>query len=33
MFPLFMPMGKSPDVLVRVLVGITLYSRPPTSPK
>jgi general L-amino acid transport system permease protein len=26
MFPLFMPVGKSPDVLVRVLVGITLFS-------
>ncbi len=26
MFPLFMPAGKSPDVLVRVLVGITLFS-------
>ena len=26
MFPLFMPIGKSPDVLLRVLVGITLFS-------
>ncbi|MES2941904.1 MAG: amino acid ABC transporter permease [Pseudomonadota bacterium] len=26
MFPLFMPMGKSPDVLVRVVVGITLFA-------
>jgi len=26
MFPLFMPMGKSPDVLLRVLVGITLFA-------
>jgi general L-amino acid transport system permease protein len=26
MFPLFMPVGKSPDVLLRVLVGITLFS-------
>jgi len=26
LFPLFMPVGKSPDVLVRVLVGITLFS-------
>jgi len=26
MFPLFMPVGKSPDVLVRVLVGITLFA-------
>ena len=26
MFPLFMPVGKSPDVLIRVLVGITLFS-------
>jgi general L-amino acid transport system permease protein len=26
LFPLFMPMGKSPDVLLRVLVGITLFS-------
>ncbi len=26
MFPLFMPVGRSPDVLVRVLVGITLFS-------
>jgi len=26
MFPLFMPAGKSPDVLLRVLVGITLFS-------
>ncbi len=26
MFPLFMPAGKSPDVLIRVLVGITLFS-------
>ena len=26
MFPLFMPVGKSPDVLVRVLAGITLFS-------
>jgi len=26
MFPLFMPPGTSPDVLVRVLVGITLFS-------
>jgi len=26
MFPLFLPVGKSPDVLVRVLVGITLFS-------
>jgi len=25
MFPLFMPMGKSPDVLLRVLVGIMLF--------
>jgi general L-amino acid transport system permease protein len=26
LFPLFMPVGKSPDVLVRVVVGITLFS-------
>ncbi len=26
MFPLFMPVGKSPDVLIRVLAGITLFS-------
>ncbi len=26
MFPLFMPIGKSPDVLIRVLVGITLFA-------
>ena len=26
LFPLFVPMGKSPDVLVRVLVGITLFA-------
>ena len=26
MFPLFLPVGKSPDVLLRVLVGITLFS-------
>ncbi|GAB4479478.1 MAG: amino acid ABC transporter permease [Burkholderiaceae bacterium] len=26
MFPLFMPVGKTPDVLVRVLAGITLFS-------
>lgn len=26
MFPLFMPAGKSPDVLIRVLSGITLFS-------
>ena len=26
MFPLFMPLGKSPDVLLRVLVGITLFA-------
>jgi len=26
MFPLFMPVGKTPDVLLRVLVGITLFS-------
>ena len=26
MFPLFMPAGRSPDVLIRVLVGITLFS-------
>ena len=26
MFPLFMPVGKSPDVLVRVVVGITLFA-------
>jgi general L-amino acid transport system permease protein len=26
MFPLFMPVGKSPDVLLRVLVGIVLFS-------
>ena len=26
MFPLFMPMGKSPDVLIRVIVGITLFA-------
>ena len=26
MFPLFMPEGRSPDVLVRVLVGITLFA-------
>jgi general L-amino acid transport system permease protein len=26
MFPLFLPVGKSPDVLVRVLAGITLFS-------
>lgn len=26
MFPLFMPIGKSPDVLLRVIVGITLFA-------
>src|SRR5436190_17965144 len=26
LFPLFVPVGKSPDVLVRVLVGITLFA-------
>jgi general L-amino acid transport system permease protein len=26
LFPLFMPMGKSPDVLLRVLVGLTLFA-------
>jgi general L-amino acid transport system permease protein len=26
MFPLFMPIGKSPDVLIRVLVGIVLFA-------
>jgi len=26
MFPLFMPVGKTPDVLLRVLVGITLFA-------
>ena len=26
MFPLFMPVGKSPDVLIRVLVGIVLFA-------
>lgn len=26
MFPLFMPVGKSPDVLLRVIVGITLFA-------
>jgi general L-amino acid transport system permease protein len=26
LFPLFMPVGKSPDVLVRVVVGITLFA-------
>ncbi len=26
MFPLFMPIGQSPDVLVRVIVGITLFA-------
>jgi general L-amino acid transport system permease protein len=26
LFPLFLPVGKSPDVLVRVVVGITLFS-------
>ncbi len=26
MFPLFMPVGKTPDVLLRVLAGITLFS-------
>jgi general L-amino acid transport system permease protein len=26
LFPLFMPVGKSPDVLLRVLVGITLFA-------
>jgi general L-amino acid transport system permease protein len=26
LFPLFLPVGKSPDVLLRVLVGITLFS-------
>jgi general L-amino acid transport system permease protein len=26
LFPLFMPMGQSPDVLLRVLVGITLFA-------
>ena len=25
LFPLFMPVGKSPDVLVRVIVGLTLF--------
>ncbi|MCL4746547.1 MAG: amino acid ABC transporter permease [Burkholderiaceae bacterium] len=26
LFPLFMPIGKSPDVLIRVLAGITLFA-------
>ena len=26
LFPLFLPVGKSPDVLVRVLAGITLFA-------
>ena len=26
LFPLFMPIGKSPDVMLRVLVGITLFA-------
>jgi general L-amino acid transport system permease protein len=26
MFPLFMPAGKSPDVLIRVVIGITLFA-------
>jgi general L-amino acid transport system permease protein len=26
LFPLFMPMGKSPDVLLRVVVGLTLFA-------
>ena len=26
MFPLFMPVGKSPDVLIRVIIGITLFA-------
>lgn len=26
LFPLFMPIGKTPDVLIRVLVGITLFA-------
>ncbi|MES2510770.1 MAG: amino acid ABC transporter permease [Pseudomonadota bacterium] len=26
MFPLFMPVGKTPDVLVRVVIGITLFA-------
>ena len=26
LFPLFLPVGKSPDVLLRVLVGITLFA-------
>ncbi len=26
LFPLFLPVGKSPDVLIRVLVGITLFA-------
>jgi general L-amino acid transport system permease protein len=26
LFPLFVPVGKSPDVLVRVVVGLTLFS-------
>jgi general L-amino acid transport system permease protein len=26
MFPLFMPIGQSPDVLIRVIVGITLFA-------
>lgn len=26
MFPLFMPIGKSPDVLIRVIIGITLFA-------
>src|SRR5690606_6223156 len=26
MFPLFMPVGKTPDVLLRVVVGITLFA-------
>jgi general L-amino acid transport system permease protein len=26
LFPLFMPIGKSPDVLIRVLIGITLFA-------
>jgi hypothetical protein len=28
MFPLLLPIGKSPDVLVRVVVGITLFAAP-----
>ncbi len=29
MFPLFMPVGQSPDVLLRVLVGISLFAAAP----